>query len=107
MLSEYSGNDEFAHSFRKRHYGGESHAWCAANENSDGQRLSTGKGFRMMSRNAAMNLIMKSRLIIQQIIIAGNLNAVHSEIGSTESGTAHRLRIDLRQCQIGTAISLP
>jgi len=61
----------------------------------------------MVGTDAAVNLVMQAGLPIRFIAIAGDLDAVHPQVGGGVTGLGGTLRIYLRQGDEGAAIHGP
>jgi len=58
-----------------------------------------------MDTDAAVNLVVQADFAVGLILVAGQLHAIHAEIGVAPAGTVGVLGIDLRQRDEGAAVA--
>ena len=107
MTGQQTGKRDFRHPFRQRHNRRNGHSRRSAKENVNPQQVAPGNRFSMVSADAAMNLIMKTGLLVLLIAVAGDLNPVHTKVGLGKTGGCRAFTVHLRQSQKGAAIPRP
>ncbi len=96
MAAKQAGKRQLRHAFRQRHDRSKAQAGRTADKNVDRQRLPLFQGRGMMNTDTAMNLVMQAGFVAG-ILIAGNLHAVHSQVGASPAFASGSFGIDLRQ----------
>ena len=107
VTSQQTGKRNFRHPFGQRHYGRNGHGGRTAEKDVDPELVAARNRFRMMSTDAAMNLIMESRLPVRLKPVAGKLDPVHPQIRFGQTWVRRTLAVHLRQRQERTAIIRP
>ena len=92
---QHAGKHQFAHSFRQRHDGGHGHGRRSSHEHVDHQFFAPADRRRMMGCNPTMNLIVQPDLAIHLILVAGQLDAIHAQVGLQEAGIIWILGVNL------------
>ena len=69
--------------------------------------LAAADGRRMVRPDAAVDLIVDPHLAVRLVLPAGNLHAIHAQVGRGEAGLVGILGIDLGQRNVGAAVVGP
>src|SRR5437868_2358619 len=93
--TQYTCKCHFADAFRERHYSGYAVRGWTPDEYTYFERGSFLICFALMYANAPMYLVMQANFFVGFIFIAGELNAVHSEVGIHDARLIHIFCINL------------
>ena len=105
--AQRAGEGQFRHSLGQRHHGGEGHGRRPADEDVDAERHAAAQRLGMMDADAAMDLVVQADLAIRLVLVAGQLHAIHAEVGVPPAGPVGVLGVDLRQRDEGAAVARP
>ena len=61
----------------------------------------------VMDADAAMDLVVQTDLPVRLVLVAGQLHAIHAEVGVPPAGPVRVLGVDLRQRDEGAAVARP
>ena len=78
--SECRGEQQFRQPLGQRHHGRQCHGGGATDEDVDSQLLAASNRRRVMHADAAMDLVVQTDLAIGDIVVAAQLDSVHSEV---------------------------
>ena len=91
----------------QRHHRRDRHRRRTADEHAHGEAFTARDRGGVMHAEAAMNLVVQAHLAVLDVVVAGELDAVHAEVGVTESLLLRVLGVHLRQRDERTAVVGP
>lgn len=105
--AEESGEGHLAESLRQRHDGRHGMGGRTSHEDADLQGLPLRVGLGLVHPDAAVQLVMKARLPVGQVLVAAELDAVHAEVGAQYAGPFGVFGVHLREGHEGPAVLRP
>ena len=101
------GEGQFRKPFRQRHDRGQGQGGRPADGDANWKRLAAPNRGGVMDTDAAMDLIMEPDLAILHIVVAGELDPIHSQVDRCRAGPVGILGINLGQCDERSAVERP
>jgi hypothetical protein len=102
-----AGEGQFAHALGHGHHGGHHHCRRPAHEDVQPQLLLAAQRGGVVDAQSAMDLVVQPDLAVGLVLSAGDLHAVHAQVGMGQSGAIGVFGIDLRQGDVGPAVLGP
>ena len=105
--AERAGERQLGQALGQRHDRGDGHRGRAADEDVDPQRLAAADRRGMVHADPAVDLVVQPDLAVRLVLVAGELDAVHPQVGRRQAGPVGVLGVDLRQGDERPAVHRP
>ena len=105
--AERAGERQLAHSFGQRQHGGEHHGGRTADEDVYAKRFAGADGGGVVDADRALDLIVQADFAVGLVLAAGELDAVHAEVGVPPAGLRDVFGVNLRQRDERAAVVRP
>ena len=96
-VAEHACEQKFRKIFGHRHHGCKRMRWRTANEYAYLERAPFFNRFLMMPCNVTLDLVMQSAFFVRNVIVTGNLNAIHPDVRLHDAGAFAWTCGDLRE----------
>ena len=107
MTAQGTGKGQLRQALGQGHNRRKNQRGWPANHHIDAKRNAAFDGPGMVNANAAMDLIVQANLPVGLILIAGQLDTIHAQVGTTPAGFGCILAVNQGEGDEGTAIARP
>lgn len=107
VAGQSAGEGEFGQAFGQGHDGGNGEAGRAADGDGDRKRIAATNGRGVVDADAAVDLVMEADFAVGQVVVTGQLDTVHAEVGVAKSGPVGVFGVNLGECDERAAVARP